>query len=128
LPTPTPFIHVSASMGAVPEAPGPVVVPITLTVTRSDGEALDGPLSARLSGDGYFQPGAGEWYTGGLGAAWEVATRAAVDSFRGNGTLTWTVVLGDEALALPLQWMAGQETLSHGDPLWGEIDDVAPAE
>ncbi len=127
LPMPTPFVHIAASMGAVSESPGPVVVPITLTVTRSDGAALggaqsrvDGTLSARLSGDGYLQLGAGEWYTDGSGLAWEVATQAAVDSFQGSGTLTWTVTLGNGVLALPLLWQAGQGVL--------EVDDVAPAE
>jgi hypothetical protein len=121
LPTPTPFIHVAASMAAVPEAPGPVVVPITLTVTRSDGEILNGPLSAQLGGDGYFQLGVGEWYTDSLVSSWEVATRAAVDSFQGSGVLTWTVTLGDEVLlALPLQWRVGQGVL--------DVGDVAPAE
>jgi hypothetical protein len=119
-PAPTPFIHIAASMGAVPEAPGPVVVPLTLIVTRSDGAALGGELSARLGGDGYLRPGAGEWYTDGVGTAWEVAVQAAVDSFRGSGTLTWTVTLGDEVLPLPLRWQAGQGVL--------EVDDVAPAE
>ncbi len=134
LPTPTPFVHVAASMGAVPEAPGPVVVPITLTVTRSDGAALGGELSARLDGDGYFQLGAGEWYTDGAGTAWEVAAQAAVDSFQGSGVLTWTVTLGNGVLALPsftrtlpsctrtlpLLWQSGRGVL--------KVDDVAPAE
>ncbi len=119
-PAPTPFVHITAAMAPVLDGPGPVVVPLTLTVVRSDGEALGGALSARLGGAGYFRVGAGEWYTDGAGLVWEVATEAAVDPVRGGGTLTWTVVLGKGGLELPLRWQVGQGAL--------EADDMAPAE
>jgi hypothetical protein len=102
-------------------------VPITLTV-RIEGDAPDGSLppykgtlppykgtlSARLHGDGYLQIGTGAWYTdtapveGGTALVWEVATQAAVDAFRGSGTLTWTLTWGENEGGLPLQWRTGQ--------------------
>jgi hypothetical protein len=85
-------------------------------------------LSSRLNGNGYFRLEAREWYTDGSGLTWDVAAQAAVDSFQGSGTLTWTVVSGDGVLELPLQWQVGQGTLSHGDLLWGEADGVVPVE
>jgi hypothetical protein len=113
LPTPAPFVHVTAVMAAVPGGPGPVVVPVTLTV-RIEGDAPGGPLDARLDGDGYLQVGTGAWYTDiapagdGTGTAWEVATQVAVDAFRGSGVLTWTLTWGENERGLPLQWRTGQ--------------------
>ncbi len=112
-PAPTPFVHITAAMAPVLDGPGPVVVPLTLTVVRSDGAALGGALSARLGGDGFFPVGAGEWYTDGAGVAWEVAAEAAVDPVRGSGTLTWTLVQGERELGLPMQWQAGQGVLKE---------------
>jgi hypothetical protein len=107
-------------MAAVPGGPGPVVVPITLTV-RVEGDAPGGPLppyegtlGARLGGDGYLQVGTGAWYTDtalagdGTGAAWEVTTQVAVDAFRGSGTLIWTLAWGETQREMPLQWRTGQ--------------------
>jgi len=126
-PAPTPFVHITAAMAPVLDGPGPVVVPLTLTVVRSDGAALGGDKappkgtwSARLGGDGFFPVGAGEWYTDGAGVVWEVATEAAVDPVRGSGTLTWTLMQGENERGLPLQWQAGQGAL--------EVDDMAPVE
>ncbi len=129
VPTPTPPapppspLAVTASMAAVPESPGPVVVPLALTVTRSDA-GLGDVLSARLSGDGYFRLGATEWYTDGTGMAWEVTTEVAVDSFQGSGTLTWTVMLGEQMLELPLRWQTGQGEIREE----GVLDDVDPTQ
>ncbi len=39
---------------------------------------------------------------------WEVATEAAVDAFRGSGTLTWTLMQGERERRLPLQWQVGR--------------------
>ena len=121
-PAPTPFVHITAAMAPVLDGPGPIVVPLTLTVVRSDGAALGGALSARLRGDGYFSVGVGEWYTDGAGVVWEVTTEAAVDAFRGSGTLTWTLMQGERERALPLQWQVGQGVARAEDVL--ETDDV----
>ncbi len=126
LAAPMSHIHVAASLGAVPETPGPAVVPMTLTVTRSDGAALGDMLSARLDGDEHFRLGAEEWHTDDAGIAWEVVTQAEVDSLRRSGKLTWTVEVGEQVLDLPLMWQAGQGEVKEERVL--EVDDVAPME
>jgi len=103
-------VQMVADLQAIPEAPGPVIVPFRLTV-RSAGDPLGVALDVGLTGEGgvFFQ-GDASWHTDGSNATWEIVSEVVIDPQR-EGSLTWWIMPqgGQAALAtVPLEWQGVQ--------------------
>jgi len=103
-------VQVVADLQAIPKSPGPVIVPVRLTV-RSGDTPLGVALDVQLTGEGgvFFQ-GDTAWHTDGSDANWEIVSEVVIDPQR-EGALTWWVLPqgGEAALAnVPLEWQGAQ--------------------
>jgi hypothetical protein len=131
LPSPTPMptvtsevsalqVQVVADMQMIPEGPGPVSVPIRLTV-RSAGDPLGAALDVQLTGEGgvFFQ-GDSSWHTDGSDVAWEIVSEVLIDPQR-KGSLAWWILPqgGEAALAtVPLEWQGAQSETARAEAVF----------
>jgi hypothetical protein len=131
LPSPTPVptvaptasasqIQVVADLQAIPEAPGPVSVPIRLTV-RSAGDPLGAALDVQLTGEGgvFFQEGT-SWHTDGSDAAWEIVSEVMIDPQRKGSLAWWVIPQGEEAAlaTVPLEWQGAQSETARAEAVF----------